>query len=169
MELSRGCENIGFLQDLLGSTSDVQDTCIWSVFLMSDPIPPTEVFHVPLMIVHPILDECGSVVRPSWVMTEEPSIVSCQRSDFYCNWTHSSFTTTEFSCLILWFLMGGWPSEREGPVPELYLFWVLYLGQGRPFVCRGHCILIVYSTPRQIECVDEAPDCHQCEMSHDDV
>ena len=45
-------------------------------------------FHVPLMMVHPVLDECAMVVRPSWVTTEDPSIFSRQSSDFCCSWIH---------------------------------------------------------------------------------
>jgi hypothetical protein len=45
-------------------------------------------FHVPLMIVHPVLDDCVMVVRPSCVNTNDPSIFSCHRNDFCCSWTH---------------------------------------------------------------------------------
>jgi hypothetical protein len=45
-------------------------------------------FHVPLMIVHPVLDECTMVVRPSCVTTNDPSTFSCQSNDFCCSWTH---------------------------------------------------------------------------------
>ena len=40
------------------------------------------------MMVHPILDECAMVDRPSWVTTEDPSIFSRQSSDFCCSWIH---------------------------------------------------------------------------------
>ena len=45
-------------------------------------------FHVPLIIVHPVLDDCVMVVRPSWVTTRDPSIFSCHSSDFCWSWTH---------------------------------------------------------------------------------
>ena len=40
------------------------------------------------MMVHPVLTECVMVVRPSWVITEDPSIFSRQSSDFCCSWIH---------------------------------------------------------------------------------
>ena len=45
------------------------------------------VFHIPILIVHPI---CGwaSVVSPSCVMTENPSIFSSQSNDLRCICTH---------------------------------------------------------------------------------
>ncbi len=45
-------------------------------------------FHVPLMMVHPILAQCVMVVSPSWVTTEDPSIFSRQSSEFCCSWIH---------------------------------------------------------------------------------
>ncbi len=45
-------------------------------------------FHVPLMIVHPVLDECAMVVRPSCITTNDPSIFSCHSNDFCWRWTH---------------------------------------------------------------------------------
>ena len=83
-EVSRGSKHIRFYQTLLrfargldlryrawGGTPDL-----------------SEVVFVPLMMVHPVLTECVMVVRPSWVITEDPSIFSRQSSDFCCSWIH---------------------------------------------------------------------------------
>jgi hypothetical protein len=63
---------------------------VWILVIVSEVGPQTfrRWFQVPLMMVHPILVECDSVVRSSWVMTEDPSIISCHRSDFCCSCTH---------------------------------------------------------------------------------
>jgi hypothetical protein len=50
----------------------------------------------PDVIVHPVLEECATVDRPSWVATKDPSIFFCHSNDFCCSWTHPK----SFSLLI---------------------------------------------------------------------
>jgi hypothetical protein len=63
---------------------------VWILARVSGVDPQTfrRWFHVPLMMVHPILAECVMVVSPSWVTTEDPSIFSRQSNDFCCSWIH---------------------------------------------------------------------------------
>ena len=65
----------------------LHDSCILSNVSMFMPHSARRVFHMPLLIVHPI---CGwaSVVSPSCVMTENPSIFSSQSIDLRCICTH---------------------------------------------------------------------------------
>ncbi len=65
----------------------LHDSRILTNVSMFRPHSVRRVFHIPLLIVYPI---CGwaSVVSPSCVMTENPSIFSSQSNDLRCICTH---------------------------------------------------------------------------------
>ena len=67
---------------------DSHESCILVNVAGVGPHVSRRWFHVPLVMVQPILDECVSVVKPSCVITEKSSIISSYMSDFCCIWTH---------------------------------------------------------------------------------
>ena len=65
----------------------LHDSCILSNVPMFRPHSVRKVFHIPLLIVNPF-GGWASVVSPSCVMTENPSIFSSQSNDLHCICTH---------------------------------------------------------------------------------
>ena len=104
---------------------DLHDSCILVNVAGDGPHVSPRWFHVPLVMVQPILDECASVVNPSHVITEKSSIISFHGSDFCCNWTHPRLSSPfghgwSRSPSISWIfvldtvILGGWLTINWG-------------------------------------------------------